>query len=218
MPIAWPYDTLPPRQERARLQGVGMSGGQSVGGTSQTIRLDGGGLWVIEQSFLAHGSGVKLARALGSLLDGGATDIVVRVSEQTYAPTGLAVTEVSFSDDAEFSDGTGFSTVPPGAVTTASAALRATTLTVTALAGAFQGGERFSIDHATKGRRLYEVVGVSGDVLTIRPPLREAVASGVNLDFLTPSVVCRLANPDEFMGGLAPDRVAEVTAIWVEAF
>ena len=218
MPIAWPYDTLTPREDRARLQGVGMTGGQSVGGTSQTIRMDGGGLWVIEQTFLAHGYGVKLARALGSLLDGGATDIVVRVSEQTYAPTGLAVTEVPFSDDAEFSDGSGFATIPPGGITTASAALRATTITVTPLAGAFQGGERFSIDHTTKGRRLYEIVGVDGDDITIRPPLREAIASGVYLDFLQPGVVCRLANADEFMGGLAPDRIAEVTAVWVEAF
>jgi hypothetical protein len=217
MPIAWPYDTLTPRQERARLQGVGMTGGQSVGGTSQTIRMGGGGLWVIEQTFLATGSGVKLARALGSLLDGGATDIVVRVSEQTYGPAGLVASEGAFSDGSEFSDGSGFATVPPGGITTASAALRATTLTVTALAGAFQGGERFSIDHATKGRRLYEVVGVSGEDLTIRPPLREAVASGVYLDFLQPGVVCRLANADEFMGGLAPDRIAEVTAVWVEA-
>jgi hypothetical protein len=216
MPIAWPYDTLTPRQERARLQGVSMMGGQSVGGTSQTIRLGGGGMWVIEQTFLAHGSGVKLARALGSLLDGGATDIVVRVSEQTYGPTGLAITDVPFSSGALFSSGVGFEVVPPGAVTAASAALRATTVTV-ADGSLFQGGERFSVNHTTKGRRLYEIVGVDGDDLTIRPPLREAVASGVDLDFLQPGVVCRLANPDEFMGALAPDRIAEVTAVWVEA-
>jgi hypothetical protein len=102
-------------------------------------------------------------------------------------------------------------------VTTASAVLRATTVTV-ADGSVFEGGERFSINHVTKGRRLYEIVGVSGDDLTIRPPLREAVASGVYLDFLQPGVVCRLANPDEFMGALAADRIAEVTAVWVEAF
>lgn len=216
MPIAWPYDLLPAIEERARLQGVGMTGGQSVGGTSQTIRMGGGGLWVIEQAFMAHGrEGMKAARALDGLLDGGATDVVVLLTEDQYWPAGLEVTEVPFSDDAEFSDGAGFATIPPGGITTASAALRATTLSVS---GDIEGGERFSITHPTKGKRLYSVVSVGDGTITIRPPLREAVASGVDLDFLTPGCVCRLANADDFMGALNGDWVSDVTAVWVEAF
>lgn len=219
MTIAWPYSLLPAIEERARLQGVSMSGGQSAGGTSQAIRLGGGGLWVIEQAFVAHGrEGMKAARALDGLLDGGATEVIVSLTEDQYWPAGLEVTEVPFSDEAEFSDGSGFATIPPGGITTASAALRATTLSVTALSGDIEGGERFSIIHTTKGKRLYKVVSVGDGAITIRPPLREAVAAGVDLDFLTPGCVCRLANADDFMGALNGDWVSDVTAVWVEAF
>jgi hypothetical protein len=176
-------------------------------------------MWVIEQTFLAHGrEGVKAARALDGLLDGGATDVIVSLTEDQYWPTGLAVTEVPFSSGALFSNGEGFAVVPPGAVTTESAALRATTLSVSALRGPIEGGERFSIIHTTKGKRLYKAVSVEDGTITIRPPLREAVASGVDLDFLQPGVVCRLANPDEFMGALNGDWVSDVTAVWVESF
>ena len=219
MTDVWPYDLLTPRGERARLQGVAMMGGQSAGGTSQSIRLDGGGLWVIEQDFLfASRIQIKAARAVEAILDGGATSMIVRVSDQPYAPSGLATSNAPFSDDATFSDGSEFLTVPPGAVTTALSALRATTLPVSLNAGSLEGGERFSIVHPTKGKRLYVVMRVGDGEITIRPPLREAAAAGTELDFLTPGCVCRLANADDFFGAMGPDRLVEASAVWVEAF
>lgn len=219
MTDVWPYDLLTPRAERARLQGVAMTGGQSVGGIVRSTRLDGGGLWVIEQEFFVHSRAqVKAIRAIDAGLDGGSSEIVVRVYETPFMPTGADASTVPFSDDSTFSDGTEFASVPVGATLTASAALRATTLSLTMIVGALEGGERFSIDHATKGKRLYTISRVDGDDITIRPPLREAVASGTDLDFTQPGCVCRLSNPDDFLGALDLNKNLIATAVWIESF
>lgn len=215
----WPWDLLTPRAERARLQGVSMTGGQSVGGIVRSNRLDGGGLWVIEQEYFLHSRAqIKAARAIEAGLDGGAGEIIVRVFEAPFASTGLTATTVPFSDGSTFSDGTEFASVPVGATLTASAALRATTLSLTMIVGALEGGERFSIDHPTKGRRLYTVARVDGGDVTIRPPLREACDIGTDLDFTRPSCTVRLSNPDDFFGALDLNSHATVVAVWVESF
>lgn len=215
----WPWDLLPPRAERARIQGVAMTGGPSVSGQVRSTRLDGGGLWVIEQDFFFHTPAqIRAARAIEAKLDGGAGEIIIRVYEVPFAPTNAVATEVTFSDDQTFSDDTSFLTVPTGATTTASAALRATSLSVTMITGTLVAGERFSIEHATKGRRLYTVARVDGSTITIRPPLREACASGTPLDFTHPGCVCRLANPDDFLGAMNTAHHIEASAVWVESF
>lgn len=219
MTDVWPYELLTPRAERARLQGVSMTGGQSVGGIVRSNRLDGGGLWVIEQEFFFHSRAqIKTARAIEAGLDGGSGEIVVRVCETAFAPASASSDTVPFSDDTTFSDGSEFAGAPVGATLTASAALRATTLSLTMIAGALEGGERFSIDHATKGRRLYTIARVDGDDITIRPPLREACDSGTEMDFATPSCTVRLSNPDDFLGALDLNKHVTATAVWVESF
>lgn len=218
MADVWPYDLLTPRAERARLQGVAMTGGQSVGGIVRSSRMDGGGLWVIEQEFLFHSRAqIKTARAIEAGLDGGSGEIVVRVFETPFGPSGASASTVPFSDDSTFSDGTEFASVPTGATLTAAAGLRATTLSITMISGPLEGGERFSIDHAAKGRRLYTVARVDGGDITIRPPLREACASGTELDFARPGCTVRLSNPDDFLGALDLTKHVVATAIWVEA-
>jgi len=198
---------------------VAITGGQSVGGIVRSARMDGGGLWVIEQEFFFHSRAqIKTARAIEAGLDGGTGEIIVRVFETPFAPVGSVASTVPFSDDSTFSDGTEFGHVPSGATLTASAALRATTLSLTMIVGTLEGGERFSITHPTKGRRLYTISRVSGNDITIRPPLREAVTVGTELDFMQPSVVCRLANPDDFLGALDLNNNLTATAVWVESF
>lgn len=219
MADVWPWDLLPPRAERARLQGVAMTGGQSVGGIVRSSRMDGGGLWVIEQEFLFHSRAqIKTARAIEAGLDGGSGEIVVRVFETPFAPAGAEVSTVPFSDGTTFSDGTEFASVPTGATLTASAALRDTTVSLTMITGALEGGERFGIDHTTKGRRLYTVARIDGDTITIRPPLREACAVGTELDFARPSCTVRLSNPDDFLGALDLNNHTVATAVWIESF
>lgn len=214
----WPWDLLTPNVERWRLQGVTVNGGVSLAGTPRVSRTDGGGIWVGEQTFLLHGRDrIKAARAIEAGLDGGVGEIVAWSFEEPFAP-GLTLESVPHSDGSPFSDGSEYLTAPHGAVTTASAALRATTLSITMVSGVIQGGENFSIVHPTKGWRRYRIARVDGDEITIRPPLREAVEAGTELNFLRVGCACRLANPEEFLGALTPERIVEVTARWVEAF
>lgn len=219
MADVWPYELMDLISERAGLKGVAMTGGQSVGGIVRSNRLDGGGLWVIEQEFLLHSRAqIKTARAIEAGLDGGSGEIIIRVFETPFAPVGLTASTVPFSDDTTFSDGTEFASIPTGAVLTAAAGLRDTTISLARVTGTLEGGERFSIDHATKGRRLYTVARVDGAEVTIRPPLREACPAGTELDFITPGCVCRLANAEEFMGAINEHHHITATAVWVEAF
>lgn len=201
--VDWPTDVLNPRSEVWRLQGVALNGGVNTAGTSRLTRTDGGGLWTCEQSFLLGTSAQrKAARALEAQLDGGAAYVDVPRFVGDDGPGGQWLIDVSFA---------------------AAAALRATTATVAITVGLpLTGGEAFSVDHATKGRRLY-VVATAGDLtagqqaITFRPPLREAVTTEA-LDFQTPSCRMRLANPEAFMGATDVSHMAEANAAWVEAF
>jgi hypothetical protein len=55
------------------------------------------------------------------------------------------------------------------------------------------GGELFSVEHAAWGWRVYRITRIDGDVITFRPPLREAMAAGAALEFDTPRCQMRLA-------------------------
>lgn len=215
----WPWDLLTPRQERWRLQGVALNGGTTVAGTQRPSRTDGGGIWVGEQSFLLSGRDqIKAARAIEATLDGGVGKIVAWSFEEPFAPGDLVASAVPHSDGAPFGDGTLYGSVPAGATVTADCALRATHIPLTMLSGVLQGGEHFSIIHASAGWRRYRVARVGDGYAEIRPPLREAITNGTPLYFVRVGLGVRLANPDEFFGALDPSRIVEVTARWVEAF
>lgn len=215
----WPWDLLTPRQERWRLQGVALNGGTTVAGTQRPSRTDGGGIWVGEQSFLlTTRDQIKAARAIEAILDGGVGKIVAWSFEEPFAPGNLVPAAVPHSDGAPFGDGTLYGSVPAGATVTADCALRATHIPLTMLSGVLQGGEHFSIIHASAGWRRYRVARVGDGYAEIRPPLREAIPSGTALYFVRVGLGVRLANPDEFFGALDPSRIIEVTARWVEAF
>jgi hypothetical protein len=104
-----------------------------------------------------------------------------------------------------------------------SAALRTTTLQVAFVdAAPLLGGEPFSILHPVRGKRLYGIHSVGETVggvteITIRPPLREAIAAGTELDFDNPGCVMRLANPD-WLSALDPAHEMTAAPNWIEAF
>ncbi|RZJ06103.1 MAG: hypothetical protein EON89_00865 [Brevundimonas sp.] len=211
----WPQ-TLVPIRENWTLQGVTISGGNPKAGPPQVTRTDGGGFWVGEQHFvLTEVSEVKLARAVEAILDGGLTPMVAWSHEDPFAPEGIAPGLTTHSDGTPFSDGALYTGGGTGAVTALAAPLRATTLTVDVVAGALEGGERFSIVHPNKGRRRYSVKRVFGNEVIIRPPLREAVEAGAELDFLRVGCVAKLSNPEVF-GDLDPSGVVEMTVRWIE--
>lgn len=219
--LYWPWDLLEPLTDRWRLTGVNISGGFTTGGTTRVSKTDGGGLWVGEQTFLfTEREQIKAARAIEASLDGGVGQIVAWSFEEPFAPAGLSLESVPHSDGTPFGDGSEYLTAPHGATTTASADLRATSLAITMISGVIQGGENFSIDHPVKGMRRYRVASVSGDgtEISIRPPLREAIPTGTALNFLRVGCLCRLANPEEFLGEIDGDHKMPATARWIEAF
>lgn len=218
----WPWDLLTPRREHWRLRGVTINGGVTVEGASPVARTDGGGLWVGEQEILVHGrDAIKAVRAIEACLDAGIGKMVVWSCEKPFAPGDLSLPDVPHSDGTAFGDGSQYASAPAGATVAVSAPKRATVLTIAMIAGVIQGGENFSITHPTKGTRRYRVARVEGDEITIRPPLREAVAVGEEINFLRVGCVCKLANPDDFLDGLDAQRGREIMvakAMWVEAF
>ncbi len=227
--LAWPWDLFPPASERFRLGAVTITGGVSVGGQVRMSRTDGGGLWVCEagEIDLFGRSTIKTARALEAQMDGGCTPIVVPAFEYPFQPRvdDTVSVGVGHSDGSTFSDGSLYASRAMEAVLAEAAALRATRLIVMPIRlGPLEGGERFTIDHPTRGPRLYTIATVAapdeaGAVeITIRPPLREAASAGADVDFDHPRCVMRLANPNEWLSAL--DALHEMTAtpVWVEAF
>lgn len=209
----FPTDGLfDPETEIWRLRGVAISGGVSVGGSSQLSRTDGGGLWSCEQTGIEIWTTEQLlaASALDMQLEGGASAIVVPCFSWPLRPVPAGV-DWSVS-----------------VALTADAALRATTLTIVIATGApLVGGEPFSITGPVHGKRLYRVHsadpavtvdGVTTQTIRIRPPLREAVTAGTALDFEKPGCVMRLANPDAWLSPLdaAHEQVAQ--PVWIEHF
>ncbi|WBT04802.1 hypothetical protein PFY01_09030 [Brevundimonas vesicularis] len=179
-------------------------------------------MWVGEQEILVHGrDAIKAVRAIEACLDAGIGKMVVWSCEKPFAPGDLSLPDVPHSDGTAFGDGSQYASAPAGATVAVSAPKRATVLTIAMIAGVIQGGENFSITHPTKGTRRYRVARVEGDEITIRPPLREAVAVGEEINFLRVGCVCKLANPDDFLDGLDAQRGREIMvakAMWVEAF
>lgn len=218
---AYPFDLLPPASERWRLTGVTLQGGVTISGAPTIARTDGGGFWTcwMNEIELVTRQQIKAARALEAVLDAGVTPIIVPAFEWVFSPK-----TVTHADGTPFSDGSYYQSSPVNAVIAASAALRATVLDVTFVGGIpLEAGERFSLNHLTKGKRLYTVGRVlesSGPNLRIevRPPLREATAAGTDMDFSTPGCVMRLGNPDEFLGAIDALHESSANAVWVEAF
>lgn len=209
----FPTDGLfDPETEIWRLRGVAISGGVSVGGSSQLSRTDGGGLWVCEQTGIEIWTTEQLlaASALDMQLEGGVSPIVVPCFNWPLRPVPAGVdwsVSVALAVDA---------------------VLRATTLSVVIATGApLVGGEPFSITGPVHGKRLYRahsadpaviVDGVTTQTIRIRPPLREAVTAGTALDFEKPGCVMRLTNPDAWLSPLDAAHEQGAQPTWIEHF
>lgn len=226
--LIWPNVLMPAETEGWTLSGVTVNPGVSTAGISRRSRTEGGGLWTCQMSAVEIWTPqqLHLAEAMKLQIDVGITPVLVARFNQHLAPVpeGFALdTLVGHSDGSSFSDG---GLYPGGAIVAslaASAALRATTLQIEfTLAAALLGGEPFSIDHAGVGKRLYGIAGVWGTVggvttVTIRPPLREAVASGTPLDFDDPGCVMSLVNED-WLSPLDASHEQTAAPVWVEYF
>ena len=233
----FPRLLLRERSNSWNLVGVAVSPGQTGQSVAPLVRTDGGGYWSCQMTDVSLSGGGSLRgkdrqkistllwRAVRQVCDGGVTPIVVPRNDALFRPwpEGLSTSDVivSHDDGASFSDGSEYiqSAID---ITCAAASLRDTTLEITILnASELQGGESFSICHPTMGWRLYEIATVEMDTdttgtITFKPPLREDVATGTELEFDKPRCTMRLAAPSSMDLAVAPWTFNTASASFIE--
>ena len=217
MTWVWPISVLEPQTTEIMLAPRTLAGSASLSGRTQVGATDAG-VWTAKYTgFFVYGREQVITwRAIEAYLEGRLFEIDVPLYEYEFdfAPIedGLdwraLLTSVPHSDGAYFSDGAGYSIGEiTDIVASASAALRATSMTLTVTYGpTLQPGMIFELTHATKGPRWYQVRTFDADsgAVTFRPPLREAVASGDRLKFTRPKCRMRLTTDDAMRLQLQP--------------
>ncbi len=223
----WPVSAFAPKSLLWRRSSVANSGGVSAGGLQRFAVTDGGGKWLCSMAAdLWTLDKLLAAGVMEDLADGGAAIFVVPYWPfgSTPYPLGAAPEDVGHEDGSSFSDGSDYVSSGVEITLAADAGLRATQVTVTrTLCGPLKGGEVFSIAHNPPqgydtGKRLYRVVGIDGDTLTIRPPLRAAAPAGTSLDFSTPGCTMRLINSEDFMDAMTAPIMSAMAPQFQEAF
>lgn len=233
MAIAFPRSLLRERTARLVLTRRVISPGVGGSGNVTLLALDGGGLWELDYGSISLRTAdhQRMWEALAAISDGGVTPFVVPYCGSRTAPWPLVGGEpltsygdIPHDDGTLFDDGSGYYQPVIDVEVIGTPALRDTSMTVRINYGsAFRGGELFSIYHPTAGYRFYRVVGVEEVVpdldytLTIRPPLREAVADGTVLDFDRPRCLMQLADPGAMDATWELRRFAQPSASFLEA-
>lgn len=203
--LVFPARRFSPASLQARLVGQAISGGVSLSGEAQFADVSGGGRWVIDfgESALWEREDVLAWRRFVASADGGAQSLLVPLHDRICQPVSAVYPDTdTFGLETWVTDRTAWTADEVTATTTATAALGATALAFNLTAPkALLGGERFAILHATWLWRLYTVARVKtggtvgsavATTIDIRPPLREAVASGTALNFDNPRCVMRV--------------------------
>lgn len=207
MAIVWPH-LLQPRNTSVDPVYRSLSGPTAVSGFSQVVASDAG-LWkatfdTIPVYDMNGRSLTKLWRAIGGLAEGRLNSLLIPICEAGRRPVPAGSVDddinvsVPHSDGTYFSDGSGYVTQYTEVVTTAGAAVRATTLVLAKPAVTeLEPGQRFSI-----GERLYQIKSVTEQddtsaTVKIWPPLREFVGVGAQLEFDRPVLRVRLATDSE---------------------
>jgi len=227
----WPPSQFTPRSQKWALRGAAKTGGASIAGIVQAVRVDGGGYWVAElrEIRLASADQLRAWRAWEVILDGGATPVVVEMCDPRQRPDVVIggveakAHTVPHSDDMTFSDSAPYASVPIAAMVHAPAALRATTLDIVIQNVTLRGGEHFSIQHPVRSHRLYRVrtaedIGGGVSRITLRPPLREAVAAGEPAEFNSPRCVMRVLDGDQMPIDIEEFRRATANVVFLEHF
>jgi hypothetical protein len=169
-------------------------GGVAASGRSHFADMSGGGFVTVEYSNIqlrnSTPDNLRYWSNLAGALNKGSRTIVVPLLVDFIQPlSGSQVSDqVSFSDDEFFSDGMGFAGVEVAGGVTAAATEGAGIISVSLIGGTniLYGGEWFSIQHATKSHRAYQITDVLSTApdgngnyiyqIAITPQLREDVA------------------------------------------
>lgn len=220
MTIRWPEKVLRPQNVAFDLAPRSLAGPASVSGKTQVVSSDAG-LWKFTfGNVVVNGRDRVLAwRAIQALLEGRLGTILVPLC-RGYQPVPAGAVEaglwgdVPHSDDADFSDDTGYVGTVISVVAAEDVASRAVSMTAdVTYSGDLQSGQHFSI-----GERLYRIRTFDADTgtMTFRPPLREAVAAGTELNFDGPVCRMRLASDDAMDLELALRRFGNPTVNFLE--
>lgn len=209
-------------------------GGDSITGQNDVVRIDGGGYWNLEYRGIELISAdlIRAWRAWQDHLEDGVTSVIVPVADVRQAPRPIVAgrlgspSAIEGDDESNpyFPEAVGFASPWIVASVVAAADLRATQLTIDVTRGGrIKGGETFALEHATKGRRVYRVgrvISRSGQmaVVSIRPPLREAIAAAAPVDFDWPSFVAALVPQTDISPRVELGRRATVDIVFRERF
>lgn len=218
MTIRWPCEVLRPQTVAFDIAPRSLAAPPSVSGFGQVVASDAGIWKVTFGNLLVRSRSAVLAhRAIANLLEGRLNPIVVPLC-RGYQPKPDGADDlydaVPHSDDAFFSDDTGYVGRVVDVVTAGSWAARAVSGFVTVhYAGQIEPGQHFSA-----GERLYRVRTFDAETgaITFRPPLREAVPSGTNLEFDDLVVRVRLADDAGMDLELALRRFGNPTVQFIE--
>lgn len=232
--VLWPRDELPPRNFQIDAAPRNLRGPASIDGLSQAGASDAG-IWVGRFTDIpVHQQNgkqrIELWHALAGIVEGRLTPIVVPVYVTGRRPLPSGITDedidqdagLPHSDDSFFDDDSGYETGWIEVSLSASAARRATQVSVTkSLCGEIRSGMRFSVnlnDWENNPVRFYQVKKIvsqtdSAATLTIWPLLREALSSGARLEWARPCIQMRLVSDSEMDLMITPAAYAEFPTI-----
>lgn len=231
----FPVDFL--RPTRIRFDNVGNSIDGGINGVGEAISMEtsGGGMMTATmENMVLEGPDERFEVLpwLGARLNGGFRNIVVPLVNDKVGgfPDGRPIFRSIFRPDGSLiSDGSSYTEATVYGQMTAAAALNAGVLSIRVFGAArkmFRHSDWFSIQHPTKGWRIYrswELISQTNEEnpisrIAISPPLREAVSPGDRVEFARPRCVMKLSRgstvPFEYQGFYS----ARPSISFVEAF
>lgn len=201
--ILWPRSVLKPKRDPFNIAPRTLAGPSSVSGVTQVSASDAG-IWkaTFADIIIRRGTASVLAfRAISTMLEGRLHPILVPrcCAYQPFDPDWWRVLQkVPHSDTSPFSDGGLYRSRAIDIRLTSNIPLRGTTANIALIAaGQLQPGQDFSIGERMYRIRTVQMTGANTATITFRPPAREAVAAGTEMEFDRPVCRMRLATDAE---------------------
>ncbi|WP_024900317.1 hypothetical protein [Brucella rhizosphaerae] len=201
--ILWPRSVLKPKRDPFNIAPRTLAGPASVSGVSQVSASDAG-IWkaTFADIIIKRGTASILAfRAISTMLEGRLHPILVPrcCAYQPFDPDWKdLLNRVPHSDTSPFSDGGLYRSRAIDIRLTSNIPLRGTTVNIAIVAaGQLQPGQDFSVGERMYRIRTVQMTGENTATITFRPPAREAVAAGTDMEFDRPVCRMRLATDGE---------------------